>query len=276
MLIILMKACNMKNFINKIKSKLDLNRPLALSWDDWTVWHEKTKKEKPFVYFLKITLTKFYHDTIETITWPYNQVRWSIRDYITQRWHVVKTGLKPGYHEISDRMLHANFNLLVDFVEIEKAWMQILWNNDEDEKKNFPWWSLNPTRFSSFRNPQAGLKYLEWESKIVMDKDYSKNKKDWGKPTSQAKAAMEIIKLYKWWKDRQNRIDPHDASGWTEICDERRKLGHDIFSDKGLTENLKKREKKALEKTRKIEEKYLNEDESMLICLIKIREHLWT
>jgi hypothetical protein len=154
--------------------------------------------------------------------------------------------------------------------------MQILWNNDNEEKKNFPWWSLNPTRFSSFRNPQAGLKYLEWECGLVMDKSYTKNKKDWGKPTLQAKSAMEIIELYNWWKDRDNRVDPYDDSGWTELCAERRADGHGILSDKGITEDFKKREKKALEKLKKLEEKYSKEDERMLIRLIKIREHLWT
>lgn len=263
--------------IENIRNKINLNRPSALSWDDWTVWHKETKKQKPLAYFLKETLPKIYDDSIHYLTLPYNTTRWFIRNRVTQRWHIVNTGLKPGYHEISTRMLHANFNLLVDFVEIEKAWMQVSWGNDKEEKKKFPWWSLNPTRFSSFRNPKAGLKYLEWESGLVTDKAFTKNKKEWNKPTKQAKSAKEIITLYNWWKNtRANRLDVHDASGWSELCEERRKAGHDIFSDKEKTKDFKKRERIALEKSIKLEQKYINEDEKMLIRLIKVRESLWT
>lgn len=266
----------MINVIENLKTKFDLKKPSALTWDEWQEWKKKTKTERPFVFFVKETLPKYYDDVVYYTTLPYDTFRNFIRSRITQRWHMVNTGLKPGYHEISERMLHANFNLLTDFVEVEQAWMQVLWGKDKEERNKFPWWSLNPTRFSSFRNPEAGLKYLEWETSVLMDKNYTKNKKDWGKPTPQAKNAMEIIKLYKWWKNRINRVDPYDASGWNELCAERRAGGHGLFSDKGITEDFKKREKVALNKLRKLEEKYSKEDESMLIRLIKIRESLWT
>lgn len=38
-----------------------------------------------------------------------------------------------------------------------------------------------------------------------------------GKPTSQAFAAMETVELYKWWKEvRPKRLDPMDASGLSD------------------------------------------------------------
>jgi hypothetical protein len=35
------------------------------------------------------------------------------------RYHVVRTGLRPGYWEIEDRMLHAMFSLLLEHVDAE-------------------------------------------------------------------------------------------------------------------------------------------------------------
>jgi hypothetical protein len=35
------------------------------------------------------------------------------------RYHVVNTGLRPGYHDIDERILHASMALLCDYVEAE-------------------------------------------------------------------------------------------------------------------------------------------------------------
>lgn len=267
----------MKQIITKIKAKLDLEKPYALSWDDWDDWHAKTKKERPMTYFVMETVPKVYGKITYNLGRPYTALRVFVRSRITQRWHIVKTGLPADYHEISTRMLHANFNLLVDFVEVEKAWMQVIWDKDEPLRKKFPWWSLNPTRFSSYRSPEAGLKYLAWEASLVKDEAYTKNKRDFGKPTEQALAAKETAALYDWWKNvRPKRPDPHDVSGWTELCDERRANGHNIFSERDETADYKRRVKIALNKLRKIEADVLKEDEDMLIRLIRLRESLWT
>ena len=47
---------------------------------------------------------------------------------------------------------------------------------------------------------------------------------------SQAQRAREIKAIYDWWTiTRPARPDPHDLSGWTEICDEGRNGGIKIF-----------------------------------------------
>jgi hypothetical protein len=44
---------------------------------------------------------------------------WWIKHRTIDRYHVVGTGLPPGYYDKDTQMLHACFSLLVDFVEVE-------------------------------------------------------------------------------------------------------------------------------------------------------------
>jgi hypothetical protein len=58
----------------------------------------------------------------------------------------IKT-LKPGYYDVDHRMLHANFQLLVDYVEREKPFDHIDWDTDEESRhvaseirELYDWW----------------------------------------------------------------------------------------------------------------------------------------
>jgi hypothetical protein len=90
--------------------------------------------------------------------------------------------------------------------------------------------------------------------------------------------AKEIIELYTWWTTTyRNRPDPYEASGWTAACEASRLAngGRLSFSaDKDPV--LKKASDKAHKLLQKIEKAYEEEDEAMMIRLIKIRQSLWT
>ena len=49
------------------------------------------------------------------------------------KYHLVDTGLTPGYYEIDERMIHAMFSLLVSFVEREHQF-----NNPEEDWNHWP------------------------------------------------------------------------------------------------------------------------------------------
>jgi hypothetical protein len=86
------------------------------------------------------------------------------------------------------RILHANFQILVDYVERELAWMQLI---VEDKVR---WYH----RWVSIRNArELALKYLHWEITQVGGE--------------QGQSAQAIKDLYLWWKDeRPSRKDPWD------------------------------------------------------------------
>ena len=88
----------------------------------------------------------------------------------------------------------------------------------------------------------------------------------------------EVLELYDWWKNTHpTRIDPHDASGWSEICDRRREGEDDDYIMWGdRTDEERAESTAALNRCTEIEQQYEDEDTEMLIRLIKIRKSLWT
>jgi hypothetical protein len=223
------------------------NKPeIGLTSEGWEEWNNIAKSKHPFRYYIAEELL---NDIQDFFCFPKDVCK-VIRNYINNRYvhktHYLKTGLKPGeYYEFDFRMLHGLFNELVDFVEIEKAHMCSITNNDESKKY----------KFKKGRCIEAGLDYLDWESKLTHKDEL----------TQQAESAIKTLKLYNWWKNRINRPDPMDESGWSDYCDN--KEYRSKITDEG-------REK--LNKLQELEEKYDQEDEDMMIELIKIRRSLWT
>jgi hypothetical protein len=74
-----------------------------------------------------------------------HKLYWAIRHRTINRYDVVYTDLKPGYHDVTQLIVHANFCLLAKFVEIE--FDTIKWDSDPehqhaaDEMKSlYKWW----------------------------------------------------------------------------------------------------------------------------------------
>lgn len=218
-------------------------KPGALSWKEWDTWHELAKKKHPLRYWMAedgLTL-------LQDIVYLPSDIWYTIRIYIRNRFidkiHYLRTGLKPGeYYDLDYRIINGLFYELVEFVESEQAHLMKCY----EKEKNY--------KFINGRCPQAGLDYLEWASNLKLDESYgiSLHDKDYNKPTEQAKVAQKITQLYFWWKNRPNRIDPHD-----------------IFSKE-------KDGKYYFRQIQKMQEEYDKEDTKMLIKLIKIRGSLWT
>lgn len=199
--------------------------------------------------FCEDIIRKFWHDPI-----------YAIKYRTSHKYNILHTGLEPGCYDLDHRILHGVFNELVNFVECEKAYMNVIWSDNPDFHKR--------GLFKKFRSPEMGVQYLQWE----IDLEGDENK-------SQSESAKEILALYKWWKEVYlNRPDPLDASGWLAYCHNRHEQGYDIFKDffNNRTEEQKEESRIALQSFREMEEAYAKEEEEMLIRLIKIRKNLWT
>jgi len=93
--------------------------------------------------------------------------------------------------------------------------------------------------------------------------------------TPQALGAKEVFELYTWWKTaRRLRPDPYDVSDWSDYYEKRHKDIESLFEDKSEEEKAESRA--ILDKMNSIEKAYDEEDEAMMIRLIKIRHSLWT
>jgi len=260
-------------------------KPRSATGKGWNTWKKEAEAAHPFRFWL----AEEGLDKLQDI-WCYIPERINdVRYYINNRWvsHTHALTAHPRdiprgeWRDVGNRFLPCLFNELVDFVEIEQAWHHVMW--DETARKRFetPWWQQHwMFRWGNkWRCPDAGIEYLIWASGLKIDESMgvSKGEEGFGEPTHQAKAAREILELYRWWREvYPNRPDPHDAGGWSEYCDMKRKDGRDFLDFEDRNEEEREMSRVALSKTQEIEEAYEKEDEEMMIRLIKIRQSLWT
>jgi len=215
------------------------------------------------------------------------------------KYHVIKTDLKPGYYDKSTQYFHSCFSILVDFVELECAWMEyiccrsdIMGNVLEGEtflqkiKKK-----IHKRFYRHKRNPEWGLswigRYEKWlndpeemekagEGEIEMYKYH----KEW---------ADKVIYLYNWYKNRPNRVDPYEASGMQEFSRRTRGRQHLLKPIKDsdgkvsayqscdtLTAEEKEEQSRLYKRWRVIEDRYKNEDIEQLKLLAEVHNGFWT
>jgi hypothetical protein len=252
-------------------------KPPAATSKGWREWDKEAKAAHPIRYWIvEEGLDRIQH----IIYWPtdriYDVKYWFNNRYITKT-HAMTSNLRKGeWHEYETRLLHSMFDELVNFVEVELAWSHILWDDGAAKKYKAPFYARGWFRTRTWRCPEAGLANLEWASTLTDEDFLPEEEKHKAKPTPQAKTAKEVLELYHWWKEvYPNRPDPHDASGWSDLCDRRRESGEG-FGWEDYTPEERKETSKILKLTQKIEEQYYKEDERMMIRLIKIRRGLWT
>ena len=256
--------------------------PGALTSEGWDAWHTKAQAAHPIRYWIAEEGLDYLQKFVYYIPDKLNDIRY----YINNRWvshsHALTAhprDIQPGnWSDVGNRFLPCMFNELVDFVEIEQAWHHCIWSDDMKTKYDVPWYRKGWLRWRTWRSAEAGMEYLRWAETLTNEEFLEEGEKHKAEPTSQAKAAKEIIQLYTWWTvTYRNRPDPYEASGWTAACEASRIANGGRLSFSGDKDPvLKKASDKAHKLLQKIEADYEKEDEEMMIRLIKIRGSLWT
>lgn len=239
-----------------------ITKPRAAQWGEWDDWNIDTARDHPVGYWMTEKLPSILEKIPETFIDPFHNISYYIRNRWHRQTHVLPTRFKPGrYSDLRERLLYGMMESLVDFVEVEKAWMQYICDDTDTVELG-----------KRGRSAEAGLAHLQWETTLD-DPALTENERS----DAQAVAAREIIELYNWWKDvRPHRPDPYDVSGWSKYCDERTSDEH-IFDERiPRTEEEDARISKMLKSAHELETAYDAEDERMLIRLVKIRLSLWT
>lgn len=248
---------------------------------DWSRWRKQAKDQHPIRYWI----AEEGLDAVQNFLWyPVDQL-YKLKYYINNRWvtrtHALTAHARDiprgEWRDVGDRFLPCLFNELVDFVEIELAWSNIAWDSEARAKFNAPFYSWGWFRWRTWRSPDSGLAYLDWSMTLTNEEFLRPDEKHLAQPTTQAISAREIKELYLWWKEvYPNRPDVHDASGWSAYCDMRRQKGYDLTDFDNETEDEERICKEALDKIQQIEKQYHQEDEEMLVRLIKVRHSLWS
>jgi len=138
------------------------NPPGALSSRGWRLFRKEYKKKAPIRFWISNDLRR---KTTLPLRWKYEAIRDWIRYRTYDRYHIVKTELKPAYYDKRTIMLHVNFDMLKDFVEGELAWRD--WCFDENRRKLTILERILPlNKRWSFKDPARGIKHLQWESTL--------------------------------------------------------------------------------------------------------------
>lgn len=244
---------------------------------EWENLKLQAKAKHPFRWWLAEEAI----DKVQDFVMFPSDTFYNIKYYIENRWISRTHGLtahpsqiKPGeWCDLSHRFLPCMFNELVDFVEVELAWSYVRWSDEEVWKKyNVPKFHLR-----SWRSKEAGLAYLDWASNLTYGTScgVDESSSNYGKLTSQAEHAIEILALYKWWTEEYpKRQDPSDESGLSDLFDEHEVKYGSMFAKRSEEDDAKV--KALLNVNHDIEKQQEDEDTEMMIRLIKVRQGLWT
>lgn len=173
--------------------------------------------------------------------------------------------LTRDWVETDELILHANFQMLVDYVECQCAWMNVVFS--EEKWNELPFWQKIGLHLGMrFHSRDHGVKYLQWESSLSDDD---------GNLTLQAHEAKKIYDLYWWWTiARGYRKDPSSL-----VVTERPDYFPWEESKEPLTEEEQAKKRQwlsELDAVMKLEEEYYQEDTEKLKELIDARHSLWT
>ena len=247
------------------------DKPVSATAEGWDSWNDSAKLAHPVRYWI----VEEGFDYIQGAVMYIPNILRSAHCYIYNRYvrhsHALVANTaniqRGSYTELGSQILPCLFDSLVDYVEIEKAWMNVVFDDSTAKKYKLPWRQTKwyAQGLTTWRNVEAGMAYLEWEMTVSDD----------GNLTPQAIAAAEIRELYLWYKTTyRDRPDPSDESGWSAWCDHRFEEGKSPFNRESTEARVET--SRLLTEFAAIEAKYEAEDTEMLIRLIKIRNSLWT
>lgn len=96
------------------------------------------KSNSPILFFIYRTLPDFLEDVVLSPETFYKKIRDYVKYNFIKKYHIVNTGLPPGYYDTDTRILYGVRQLLFDFIEIECHNMYI-WSGlpVEDEDQNY-------------------------------------------------------------------------------------------------------------------------------------------
>lgn len=227
--------------------------PASATAKEWRLLSERQRAVNPIVYWITEDGFNIVQNILYFPSDVYRNLKAKFHNIFISKPHYIRTKLPVGeWHECNTRILHGLCELVVHFVETEKAHMYDI-SVMFDESGSRP--TIKDRR-------EAGLAYLDWEISLGEESP------------GQSHTAKEIKEIYLWWKDiRPARIDPHDESGWSDYCATKEHI-LEINDDEDETNS--KHVRSILDRSWELEKQYNDEDTEMLIRIVRVREGMWT
>ena len=212
--------------------------------------NQERKTKNPFLYFVYVSVPEFIEDAL---LWPqrkYSDIFYWIYYRTTGKYNVIKLDLKPGYYDADTKIEHALWTILVDFIEVEAAWMSCVC--DDEKRKKFK----RERRFGKFRSRELGIEWVDFQIACGEPDSngisYSKQK---------VNEIQQLKDAYLYYKDE--RIT------YTKQID-------DLYKTIRLDNAVKAERSKTYDKISKLENKITKLDDKHLINIVKNRQYMWT
>ncbi len=259
----------MKKLKDRFSHWLNYSPPGALSSKGWRLFKDEFQEKAPIRFWFSNTAYRAY---VLPIKWKYETACNWMRYRTFDQYHKLHTGLPPGYHGPEKQMMHVSFNILKDFVECELSQNSYMWSPEFEQERT--WWSKHMPFyyqfrrwFNPFRSREWAFKYFDWATGLddpaLLPDQYSKN---------QAISAREIRDLYVWWVDTVPSRKLH----------ERTEYSNQGLGDLGMLDSDFNREEKDFKEYKRIAKlnselakEWADEDDEMLVRLVKVRRALW-
>ena len=153
-------------------------KPKVLTSAGWNQWKTTTQKNSPIRYYL----AEDFLNTIQKIIMSPISLWYNIIYYLHNRYivktHTLVSNLTTGqWYDYDTRLLHASFDELVNYVQIECAYKFLRFDHITFTHSN-----KLVNYFKPWRNEEAGLKYLD----LLIEMGYDDS-------------IRKIKQLYMWW-----------------------------------------------------------------------------
>lgn len=233
--------------------------PRSATCEAWGSWRAEAKAAHPVRYWLVETGIDKIDDWVH---WLPGKLR-DFRYYCLNRWRLsnyVHTGLPHGYYDCDILILHGLYQTVVDYVEQELAWMEVVFAKAEKRKYGCPRWFTG-----RWRSREAGLAHLAWAKALTHDM-LDDDDPDRHETTRQAEAAAEIEAVYLYVKDERPKLEAAVEAALSDWYDNRpkRRAGEDVLD-------------KARFKLHTILEQELDAKDTEMLCrIVKVRQSMWT
>lgn len=188
-------------------------------------------------------LYDYFFGQFGKISYPLRNAKYWVRHRTIDKYHIVKTALKPGYYDVDYRMLHAVMALVCVYVEDE----------------------------------QGGEAELErWAKELLSNPDPNAPELTEALE-AQGKKDLNVLDIYRWWKveypqDCKDRDDLVHRLFSKPISFKKEENGLFTYEPRKFTEA----EEKEYDYLSKLEEKIANDEQKYLHKAIDIRGGLWT
>lgn len=196
-------------FRTLVSKRPSWSKPSSGTVRQWRLWEQAARRQHPVQWFFRETLWQnLVSRNFRSLKHRGSTVKWALlhRLHPAHRHHVVRTGLRPGYHDVREQHLHALFESFARFFERQTGPKgHVDWQADaaharvfEEMQALYTWWTVErPKRLSAqnallayeFRDPALNENFL-----AVFDEDYQTHPEvlAWQERSDQSSAAERL------------------------------------------------------------------------------------